>query len=174
MRLALLGAVFAVAGLAASVNRGSVTNVAERLDNRLATLLPADDPVSPIGLTQGAYIPGYGVVFMSTLNLAPMAGISPFHPAVTKDEVMRIHKKKVDRMPALRKALQDMLVNVASTLDTVPADEQVAIAISLFYFNGEDTSGLPAQIVVHAPKKTLLGLRANAAMLASAVKVDEF
>ena len=33
-----------------------------------------DDPVAVIGLTQGAYIDGYGAVFMSEVNLAPAAG----------------------------------------------------------------------------------------------------
>lgn len=174
MRLGLLGFALAVTLAAGPLNHTAVTMAAERLDNRLATILPADDPVSPIGLTQGAYIPGYGVVFMSTLNLAPMAGISPFHPAVTKDEIVRIHKKKTDRLPKLKEALQELLVNVAASLEGVPPDEQVAIAVSLFYFNGEDTSGLPGQIVIHAQKKTLLGLRANAAMLGTAVKVDLF
>ena len=50
-----------------------------------------------------------------------------------------------------------MLLDSARSLDAVPADEQVAVSLSLFYWTWEKRDGLPAQIVMHAPRKALLG-----------------
>lgn len=180
MKLACAAAAFLLAlpNVAAGdkplVSRTSVATAAEKLDNGLGRLVPADDPVSPIGLTQGTYIPGYGVVFMGTLNLAPSAGITPFHPTITREEIARLHHKKLERLPKLKAFMQDMLVAFAGNLNTLPAQEQIAIAISLFNFNGEDTAGLPGQIVMHAARKSLLESNSNRALLASAVSTDEF
>jgi hypothetical protein len=125
------------------------------LDNRLSGLWP-QDPAEVLGLSQGTYIQGYGAVFLSEVNLAPAAGISPFHPSVGPDEVRRTHEKKLQRMSALRSAIRAMLVDSARSLDSVPADEQVAVGLSLFYWKWENREGLPAQIVMHAPRKMLL------------------
>lgn len=144
-----------------------VTVVAQGLDQRLARLLP-DDPVMPVGLTQGAYVPGVGAFFIGAVNLAPMAGITPFHQTISKDEIARTHQKKVARVPKLKEMMEQELHSMAATLDPVPADEQIAVAISLFYFGGEDTSGLPSQIVMHGTKRALIGSDPGA------VKVDEF
>ena len=38
----------------------------------------------------------------------------------------------------------------------VPADEQVAVGLTLFYWKWENHDGLPAQIVMHAARKALL------------------
>ncbi|MBZ5609664.1 MAG: hypothetical protein LAP38_15495 [Acidobacteriia bacterium] len=137
------------------VSRAMIKPMEESLDNRLQRLW-ADDPIQVLGLTQGLYINGYGVVFMSELNLAPGAGISPFHPKVTPDEVKRIHDKKVARIAQLKETMADMLVGSAKSLDAMPADEQVTLGISLFYWNWENSSGLPGQIVMHAPRRVLL------------------
>ena len=72
------------------------------LDNKLAGLWP-QDPAEVLGLSQGAYIQGYGAIFLGEVNLAPAAGISPFHPTVTPDEVRRTHAKKLQRMAAIRR-----------------------------------------------------------------------
>ncbi len=124
-------------------------------------------------MTQGAYINGYGAVFMSEFNLAPAAGISPFHPTVSPEEIKRTHDKKVQRIAALRNAMREMLVDSAASLDSVPADEQVALGVSLFYWTWENREGLPAQIVMHAPKRLLLQAKAGTADK-GAIASDEF
>ena len=59
-------------------------------------------------------------------------------------------------MAAIRSAMRAMLVDSARSLDSVPSDEQVAVALSLFYWKWENREGLPLQIVMHAPRKALL------------------
>jgi hypothetical protein len=125
------------------------------LDNKLSGLWP-QDPAEVLGLSQGTYIQGYGAVFLGEVNLAPAAGISPFHPAVSADEVRRTHEKKLQRIASLRSAMRAMLLDSARSLDSLPAEEQVAVGLSLFYWKWENRDGLPSQIVMHAPRKTLL------------------
>jgi hypothetical protein len=137
------------------VTRGMIEAMQQSLDNKLSGLWP-QDPAEVIGLSQGAYIRGYGAVFLGEVNLAPAAGISPFHPTVSADEVRRTHEKKVQRMAAIRTAMRAMLVDSARSLDSLPTDEQVAVGLSLFYWKWENRDGLPAQIVMHAPRKVLL------------------
>ena len=137
------------------VNRGMIEAMQHSLDNKVSGLWP-QDPAEVLGLSQGTYIQGYGAIFLGEVNLAPAAGISPFHPTVSADEVRRTREKKVQRMAALRNAMRAMLVDSARSLDSVPPDEQVAVGLSLFYWKWENREGLPAQIVMHAPRKVLL------------------
>jgi hypothetical protein len=137
------------------VNRGMIEAMERSLDNKIAALWPLD-PAEVLGVSQGAYIQGYGAIFLSEVNLAPAAGISPFHPTVSADEIRRTHEKKVQRMGAIRNAMRAMLVDSARSLDSVPADEQVAVGLTLFYWKWENHDGLPAQIVMHAARKALL------------------
>ncbi len=160
----------------AKVSRASVAAMEESLDKRLAGLFP-EDPVMLIGVTKGTYITGYGTVFMGELNLAPSAGITPFHQTISKEEIARIHQKEMDRVPKLKQVMQELLLSSAASLDAVPADEQIALSITLFHFYWENIAGVPSQIVMHAPKKTLVAVhsgRADRALLASSVVVEEF
>ena len=137
------------------VNRAMIEAMEHSLDGKLSGLWPRD-PAEMVGLSQGTYIQGYGAVFLGEVNLAPAAGITPFHPTVSADEVRRTHEKKLQRMAALRAAMRAMLVDSARSLDSVPPDEQVAVGLSLFYWTWEKREGLPAQIVMHAQRKGLL------------------
>jgi hypothetical protein len=154
------------------VSRAMIKAMEDSLDNRLQQLWP-DDPAQVVGLTQGVYINAYGAVFVSEVNLAQGAGVSPFHPTVSADEVKRIHEKKAARLKKLRETMEAMLLDSAGSMDSVPADEQIALGISLFYWNWENRDGLPAQIVMHAPRKLLLQAKTGAADRSSIVS-DEF
>jgi hypothetical protein len=138
------------------VNRAMIEAMENSLDAKLKGIWPPD-PAEVVGVPQGTYIHGYGAVFLGEVNLAPAAGVSPFHPTISADEVTRTHDKKAERMATLRTTMRTMLMDSARSLDAVPGDEQVAVAISLFYWNWEKREGLPAQIVMHAPRKALLG-----------------
>ncbi len=158
------------------VSRGAIQAIEANMDSHLTKLWP-DDPMQVLGLTQGAYINGFGAVFMCEVNLAPSAGITPFHQTITKDELARTHDKKLTRLPKLKEAMQDMLLNSASSMDSVPANEQIALGITLFYWRGENMDGLPAQIVMHAQRRALVNVKtgmADRSTLTAAVTVDQF
>jgi hypothetical protein len=164
------------AGERPKVSRAQVMSAEKGMDSKLAGI-SIDDPVMVVGLTQGVYISGYGAVFISEVNLAPGAGISPFHQTISKEEVTRIHQKKIDRLPRLKQVMQEMLLQAAPALEPAPPDEQVVLAISLFYWHWEDSAGMPAQIVMRGPRKTLTMVAAgklDRSILASTVVVEEF
>jgi hypothetical protein len=152
------------------VNRAMIEAMEHSLDGKLAGLWPID-PIEVLGVSQGTYISGYGAVFLGEVNLAPAAPLTPFHQTISPDEIRRTREKKLQRMAALRTAMRSMLVDSARSLDAVPPDEQVAVGISLFYWTWENHEGLPAQIVMHAPRKALLGA-ANAEQ--AQISAEEF
>lgn len=152
------------------VTYGMIEAMQHSIDNKVTGLWP-QDPAEVLGVSQGAYIQGYGAVFLGEVNLAPAAGISPFHLSVSPDEIRRTHEKKMQRMPAIRKAMRAMLLDSARSLDSLPADEQVAVGLSLFYWKWENREGLPAQIVMHAARKVLLQ---SASPEQASIAIEEF
>jgi hypothetical protein len=158
------------------VSRDQIVKMELAIDARLNGLASKDYPVEVVGLTQGMYINGVGAVFAGEVNLAPSGGISPFHPNMSREEIARIHGKKVERLPKLKDAMQEILLSSAGSLDPIPGDERIAVGITLFYWQSEDRSGLPSQIVMQAPKNALVKVKSGAdrSTLASVLTVQEF
>ena len=63
------------------VTRTMLDAMEKSVDGKLQSLF-TPEPAEIVGVTQSAYINGYGAVFMSEVNLAPAPGISPFHPTL--------------------------------------------------------------------------------------------
>lgn len=158
--LAILLALFfagqeAPAASHARVTRAMLAGVEKSFDGRL---LRANTPDSfdLLGTTRGVYLDGYGAVFSAELNLIVTPNLSPFHPAFTKLEISRIHTRKVQRLPMLKQSMREMLVSSASALENLPPNEQIVLAVSLFHYSWEDSSGIPSQIVMQAERQKLL------------------
>jgi len=69
------------------------------------------------------------------------------------------------------------LLSSAGSLDPVPSEEQIALAVTLFYWRGENRDGLPSQIVMHGQKRALVDIlagRADKATLATVLSTQEF
>ena len=127
----------------------------EKVEKSLdATLLrfTSDNTHTLIGLTRGVYLEGVGAVLTAEVILVN-APVSIMHPLPTKEEIVQMRKKKLERVPQLKKVLKEALVSAAASLDTVPPDEQVVIAVIVPRFTFEDAAGIPAQITVQASKK---------------------
>lgn len=154
------------------IDRAAFTKVSDSVDNKFKTLWP-DYPAELVGVTHTVYIRGYGAVITGEVNVAPSSGITPFHQIITKEDVARAHQKKVQRMPDLRAAMQALLVDSAAQLRDVPDNEEVAIAVALFYWHWEDRSGLPDQLVMHAPKKAL-ATAVKDKTLGTVVRIEEY
>lgn len=162
-------ATYAAAGEAPRVDRTQMEKVQSGLD---ATLLhfTTDNSHTLIGLTRGVYLDGVGAVFTAEV-IVVNAPVNIMHPLPTKAEIVQMHKKKLERIPILKKVLKDALVSIAGALDTVPPDEQVVIAVIVPRFKFEDSAGIPSQITVQAPKKKLLESRGAA--LDALIRVTE-
>ena len=157
------------------VSRAAVAAMEKSIDRRLEAVV--ESPFLLLGMTRGVYLEGYGAVFTAEVNLASGPSISPFRPKVTKDDTVKLRLNNLGRLPALKSAMREMLVAAAGSLDTVPAEERLVVGVSLFCFSWEDSSGLPSQIVMQAPRRTLLDFQTNRrdrSTLEAAVQVQEF
>jgi len=110
------------------------------------------DPFDLLGLTRGLYLPGYGAVLTTEISLIATPTINPFRLKITPEEAARVHQRKLDHLPLLKKTMQSMWKDAAAALG-IPDTEQVVLAVRLLYQPWEDTTGLPGQIVIKGPRK---------------------
>jgi hypothetical protein len=167
--LIAISVAYAAAGEAPRVDRTQIQRVQDSLD---ATLLhfTTDNSHTLIGLTRGVYLEGVGAVFTAEL-IVVNANVNIMKPLPTKEEVVQIRNKKLERIPILKRVLKDALVSAATSLGTIPPDEQVVIAVIVPRFKFEDATGLPAQITVQASKRKLM--ESKGAALDALIRITE-
>lgn len=154
------------------INRNMLQPIEKKIDQRLETLY--DEPFLLLGLTRGFYVEKFGAVFSAELQLIATPGFGTLgFTSASKELIAATHKKKMERLPALREAMKAQLVAAAQTLDKLPPEERVVLGISLFRRSWEDTTNLPAQIVMQGTRKELLAAR-TPALMESAIHVQEF
>ncbi len=161
-------------GFAADADPGhavmvSIVSTQRSIDGRLAHIWP-EEPFFVLGTTHGVYLEGYGAVFTAEVNLAT-APVSPLMPIPTKEMIARHHQKKVERIPLLEKAMREMLVQTATSMDTLADTDRIVIAVSLTSYSWEP-AGLPSQIIMQAQKGALLKA-SGGTQLASVIKAEE-
>jgi hypothetical protein len=155
--LALI-AVAAAAGVevdAASNNiRNQLIEAEQVIDQRFAAV-GSEAPMAVLGYPRGAYIEGYGVVFTVQVNIAPVGALSPFRRSYTDEEIRQINIRKRQRIETLEQRTRELLVELSGLLPSLPANEKIAMAVSLFHFAWEDLTALPKQMVMAAAKSVL-------------------
>ena len=155
------------------VTRTMLIPMEKSFDSRVARL-SQDNPFVLLGPTRGVYLEGYGAVFTAEINLvSEPAALMMFRPQLTKEEIEQHRQKKLARLPQLRQAMRQSLVDSAASLDTVPAEERVVIVALLSKYPWEDTTGVPQQIMMQASKKSLVEQRNNAATLDTVIHTTE-
>jgi hypothetical protein len=133
-------------------NRQAYSDIEKRVDEKISNV-GGNDHVYLLGLTRGLYLQSYGAVFTTELDLIQSPTPNPFHLQITKEEAVKVHQRKVQNLPLLRKSLHELWADVASSLTMVPDNEQVVLAVRLLYQPWEDTSGLPGQILLKGTRK---------------------
>jgi hypothetical protein len=175
--LALVAFVVLVCGAAiTTVPRAQIETLERHFDRRLQSF-DVNDPFYILGATRGVYLDGYGMVFTSEVGLVQTPNITPFRPQISKEDIAKVRQRKLARVPQVKKLMRDMLVQSGNVLVTMPADQQVVIAMIMAYSPWEDKTGLPLQIMMQAQRKTLVDFEAgrmDEAGLVSAIKVQEF
>jgi len=145
------------------VPRAALAQLEAKFDGRFTQPGQAD-PFDLLGNTRAVYLGGYGVVFTAELSLILTPPITPFRQAITKDDIEKIHRRKLAKLEILKKNMREMMAEAASSLDGLPPGEQVVFAVTLFYYSWEQRSGLPSQIIMQAPKQVLTRGPADAAV----------
>lgn len=144
--LLLSGALAISAADASRVNRNMLAGLERTVDDRIRGLWN-DNTMAILGNTRGVYIPGTGIVLSAETNVAT-ANLSLMVQTLSKEELAALHKKKLERIPQLEKAMKDTLGTMTGTLDTLPAGEKIVIALVLPRYSFEDPTGLPLQVTV--------------------------
>ncbi len=131
-----------------------ITDQEKRLDDKLNST-GGNDPIYMLGLTRGLYLQGYGAVFTAEVSLINTPVASPFRK-ITKDDVVKVHQRKLERLGLLKTALREQWISMAAALNALPDTEQIVIAVRLRYLPYEDTTGLPGQIIMKGPRTATL------------------
>jgi hypothetical protein len=127
----------------------------ERFFNyRLSGLVKdVDNPAELMGDTRGVQMEDYGVVFSAEVSLVLTPAITPFMQKIPPELAARIRQFRVDRLPALKAAMKEMMRSVATaTAPQVPATQQVVLAVRLYYGPWEDTTGMPKEVIMRATR----------------------
>ena len=134
---------------------------------------PGKFPFEILSNASAFYVPGAGATLTCRVNLVYATLESPFRPAPpTPEEFETLRQNKLQKVPVLEKNMQEYLSDAAASpeLDAVRPTEQIAIGVTLFYFQKEDTTGLPKRIVMSAEKQKLQAARRNKADLATVIQ----
>jgi hypothetical protein len=165
-------------GYAASPGQGhatviSIVSMQKSIDGKLAHIWQ-DEPFFVLGTTHGVYLDGYGAVFTAEVNLVT-APISPLMPVPSREMIDHHHQKKLERIPQLKAAMRELLVQTAASMDTLADTDRVVLAVSLTSYSWEP-AGLPCQIVMQGQKGALVAARnaGGGTQLASVIKAEEY
>jgi len=136
--------------------RQVISSVETLCNTRLYALGTANDPVDMLGLMRGIYLNNYGAVFTAEISLIVTPTVMPFRLTITKEMHDQVHDRKVNRLPALRTAMVEMMKQAAQNLAQMPESQQIVVAVRLNYMKWEDRTGLPSQIMMSASRKDAL------------------
>jgi hypothetical protein len=157
-----LAALFAVALLTAAtprIPRQMMQGVERGFDQRFQQF-NVDDPIEVLGPARGVYVDKFGVVLSAEVNLVVTA-ITPFRPQLSGEQIEKLRQKKLARLADVRKLMRDTMVSTATSLKTLPMEEQVVVGLTFFHRSFENTQDLPSQIVMQAPKRALIDYEAG-------------
>ena len=115
-------------------------------------------PFETLERARGAYLPGYGVVFVFEVNLTPLQKLGPFTPAATPKDEKAEREREIRRREKAEVVAKEILGNFGQTLSPLTAEESVSIVIHTVAAHPAEI--VRSTIVVSAGKK-LIDERAN-------------
>jgi hypothetical protein len=139
---------------ATTIPSTSIRELERYFNLRLSGLVKdIDNPAELMGDTRGVQLDDYGVVFSAEVSLVLTPSITPFMLKIPPELAQRIRQFRVDRLPALKVAMKEMMRSIATqTSAQVPPTQQVVLAVRLYYGAWEDTTGMPKEVVMKATR----------------------
>jgi hypothetical protein len=128
-----------------------IFDVLEKDMNGRISASGAADPCVILGAgSRGIYINGFGAIFTGEVDLINSPGaIGIFGTAPGPEMKAAIRKRKQAHLPLLQQTMRDIVLSLSASPALKLADnDQVVVALRLFYRPWEDTAGLPGQIVM--------------------------
>lgn len=168
-RILLAGVLLACVALAAPVfKRSSLAGVEQQFRRSLER-----SQMEIVAFPRGAYLEGYGAVFMTDINLVYTPSTSPFRLTIDDATVAKIHKQKMAQVPVLRENMRQILLESGSALESVPLNEQVVLVVTFLNEQWEVTSGLPSQITMQARRSNLIDAKLGKLNAENIIRVKE-
>jgi hypothetical protein len=144
------------ASLGPRITPQSFTDLENRFDSTLKAINPVDQ-VDVLGSTRAVYLQDYGVVITTEISLIITPSANPFRSVITDKEKEQVHRRKTLRVPLVQKTMRELVKAAAMTLagamgldKAATSPLQVVYAVRCLYLPYENTTGLPAQIVMRA------------------------
>jgi hypothetical protein len=141
------------------VTREDLAGVEKSVDSTIRSW-DVTEPYDLLGFTRGVYLPGYGVVFTTEVNLM-ITVITPFNLPPTGKKLLQLKEKKQARLSFVRGWMKETLINAGASLEQVPPGEKIVYAMTIFYQSFEDHSGMPNQVIIEAPRQALADFKAG-------------
>jgi len=141
------------------VSREAMAGVERNMDSAIRSW-DVTEPYDLLGFTRGVYLPGYGVVFTTEVNLM-ITVMTPFNLPPTGKKLLQLKEKKQQRLAFVRNWMRETLVNAGASLDEVPPGERIVYAMTIFYQSFEDHTGMPNQVIIEAPRQALADFKAG-------------
>ena len=136
----------------ARIPLGAIRELERTFNDRLSGLAGADQPTELMGDTRGIQLEDYGVVFTTEVSLVITPGLMPGRPKIPPEMAARVKVQRLERMPLLKAAMREMMRNMAATFTQIPARQQMVLVVRLYYGAWEDTTGMPAQVIMKADR----------------------
>lgn len=137
---------------AARIPAEAIKELERAFNFRLSGLADVNEPAELMGDTRGVQLEDYGVVFTTEVSLVVTPGIMPGRPKIPPEMAARVHKQRVERMPLLKAAMKDMMRTMAIEFSEIPAGHKLVLVVRLYYGAWEDTTGMPAQVIMRADR----------------------
>jgi hypothetical protein len=119
-----------------------------------------DSTVTFIDPPRAYYLDNFGVMMATEMSLVPGYGPTIFG-ALSKEQIQLHHHKVEERLPLIREQMKLALLDGASRFDALDGNDRLAVAVTVYHFAWENTTGIPTQIVMQATRKALLEARAK-------------
>jgi hypothetical protein len=133
----------------------TIRQVERSFNNEISTVTGVNEPMELMGDTRGIQLMDYGLVFTSEVSLVVTPGLMPGRPKIPPEMAARVHQLRVERMPLLKEHMMWMMRKMAATFTQIPASQQLVLVVRLYYGAWEDTTGMPAQVVMKATRAAL-------------------
>jgi hypothetical protein len=137
---------------AARIPLDAIRELERGFNDRFSGLAGVNEPTELMGDTRGVQLEDYGVVFTTELSLVITPGLMPGRPKIPPEMAALVRVQRLERMPILKVAMKEMMRIMATEFNQIPASHKLMLVVRLYYGAWEDTTGMPAQVVMRADR----------------------
>jgi hypothetical protein len=131
-------------------------HAAEGACDRVIREYGIESSVEHITPTHGVRVEGYGVVFVTDVNLAPLPLLYGFGGQINKKDLANVHEAKRKKLPAVRDVAVKIMRAAAQSLPHLADDQMIVVKIGFFYLDFEDRAGLPDSLTAQVRKRDVV------------------